>query len=167
MLAETNFKLSDDGIVWRDRFPIDQAHIAVALVADASVRAAAYMMNKGNVKAGAPLDRRLQDELRRRFPEGHANYAFAGKHRQHKFDFGISQGDRTFLIQSVSPEQSSVASAIVKVLDVKALKGANIVPIFVFDEGDHWSSGSLSMLGLGGRSVEIGAVFENGLPLAA
>jgi len=156
MLAETNFNLNDDGTVWRDRFKINEAPIAVALIADASVRAAAYMMAKGKVRGGAPLDQRLRDELRRRFPDGHPNYEFAGKHRQHRFDFGMQDGDRTILVQSVSPEQSSIASAILKGLDAKA-EGSNVVPIFVFDRHDRWSSGSLGMLDLGGRSMEIDA----------
>ncbi|WP_125997841.1 hypothetical protein [Sphingobium yanoikuyae] len=156
LLSETNFNLSDDGIIWRDRFSIEEAPIAVSLIADASLRAASYMMAKGKVSGGIPLDERLRDELRRRFPNGHPNYEFAGKHRQHKFDFGMQDGSRTILVQSVNPEQSSIASAILKGLDVKA-ESSNVVPIFVFDRNDRWSSGSLGMLDLGGRSMEIDA----------
>lgn len=157
MLAETGFNLSDDGVIWRDRFTIDEAHIAVALIADASLRAANYMTAKGKVRSTPPLDQRLRDELRRLFPLGHQNFEFAGKHRQHKFDFGVEHGEQTFLVQSVSPEQSSIASAILKGLDVKAADSANVVPIFVFDRNDKWSSGSLGMLDLGGKSMDIDA----------
>lgn len=167
MLEETGFGLSDDGLVWRDRFSIDEAHIAVALVSDASARAAAYMLGRGKVIAGAPLDQRLRDAMRNRFPAGRQNFEFAGRHRQHKFDFGIVQDGRTILLQSVNPEQSSIASAIVKGLDATAAENSNVIPIFVFDPADHWTSGSLSMLGLGGRSVEIGAAVNGQLPLAA
>lgn len=167
MLAETNFSLTDDGVIWRERFSPAQASDAISMIADASVRAAAYMMARGKVRAGLPLDQRLRDAMRSRFPQGRPNFTFAGKHRQHTFDFGVVEGDRTILLQAVGPEQSSIASAIVKSLDAKAVEGSNVVSIFVFDPADHWTSGSLNMLDLGGRGVEISAVDQPGFLKAA
>jgi hypothetical protein len=167
MLEETGFSLTEEGTVWRDRFSVDEAHVAIALVADASSRAADYMLKKGKVHTGIPLDQRLRDALHARFPQGRPNYEFAGRHRQHRFDFGMKQGDRLVLVQSVSPEQTSIASAIVKGLDAQAAENSNVVPIFVFDPADHWTSGSLDLLELGGRSVEIDAASHGRLPLAA
>lgn len=167
MLGETGFSLSDDGMIWRDRFTAGQASDAISLIADASQRAAAYMMARGKVRTGVPLDQQLRDTLRGRFPYGRPNYSFAGKHRQHTFDFGLVDGDRTILLQAVNPESSSIASAIVKSLDAKAVEGTNVTSIFVFDKGDHWSSGALNMLDLGGRRMEIEALRDVDLLKAA
>lgn len=167
MLAETGFSLSEDGIIWRDRFPAKRAADAISLVADASQRAAAYMMSRGKIRGGIPLDQQLRDAMRSRFPAGRPNYTFAGKHRQHTFDFGLVEKDRTILLQAVNPEQSSIASAIVKSLDAKAVEDTNVVSIFVFDQADQWSSGSLNMLDLGGKRVEISALRSGELLKAA
>ncbi len=166
MLSEVGFKVSDSGVIYRDRFPVEKAHDAICLTADASFRAASFMLAHGKVSGNVPLDRKLQDAMRARFPHGHANFTFAGKHRQHKFDFGFEDHGKTVLLQSVNPEQSSISSAIVKGLDATASGESNVVPIFVFDPADEWSSGSLNMLALGGRQVEIGAI-QRGELLAA
>lgn len=167
MLSETGFQISTDGTIWRERFSVAEAPVAVSLVADASVRAAAYMMSRGKVRTAPPLDERVRSAMKERFPQGRSNFEFSGRHRQHKFDFGLIDDNRTILVQAVNPEQSSIASAIVKGLDAQAVEGTNVIPIFVFDPADHWSSGSLNMLGLGGRRVEISAISAGNLPLAA
>ena len=167
MLAKTGFNLADDGTIWRDQFAIEDAHLAIGLVADASSRAASYMLAHGRVPHGVALDQRVRDTMRARFPAGHPNYEFTGLNRQHKFDFGFMQGDKIILVQAVNPDQSSIASAIVKGLDSQAAENSNVVPIFVFDPNDHWTSGSLNMLELGGRRMEIGALKDGNLPLAA
>lgn len=166
MLAETGHNLSDDGVISLNRVPPEQAHDALVSVADASVRAATYMVARGKVPRSPPLDRRLQNAMRLRFPHGHANFAFEGRHRQHTFDFGVVEPERTILLQAVSPEQSSIASAVLKSLDAKAT-GSNVVAISVYDPADPWQSGALNMLGLAGPRIEIKAIAEADIPLAA
>jgi len=167
MLGDSGLKLSDQGVIWADRLTVDQAHAAVILVADGSARAASFMESRASKKRDDPLDVRVRRGLRARFPDGRERFEFAGRHKQHMFDFGMKSGDHLILVQSVSPESSSISSAIVKALDAKAAEGSNVVPILVFDQNEHWNSGSLGMLEIGGRPVEVGAAISGHLPLAA
>lgn len=167
MLAETGFSVTDDGVIWRHRLPPSRAADAVSIVSDASLRAAQYLLDHAKLPAADPLDRRLQDLLRIRYPNGRSNFAVRGKHRQHTFDFGVVLGEQTVLIQAVTPDPSSVAAAIVKGMDAREAPGANVVPLFVYDPMDHWQSGTLSMLDFGGRGVSIASLGTMDLPLAA
>ncbi|WP_294189031.1 hypothetical protein [uncultured Sphingomonas sp.] len=166
-LKETGFRLTDEGFVWRDGVEVADAAVGISLVADASFRAAQYMLAHAKLPSVPPLDRRLIEGARARYPSGHANYAVQGKNRQHTFDFGVPLGDRLILLQAVTPDSSSIASAIMKGLDAKEAPGSNVVPLFVFDPADRWQSGSLSMLDFGGTALELDAVVEGHLPLAA
>lgn len=119
MLHETKFRLTNDGLVWRDRMPQERAADLVSIVADASFRAASYLLDHARLPASLPLDRRIKDLLKVRFPTGRPNFVVEGKHRQHTFDFGVVVGDQTHLMQAVTPDPSSVPSAIVKGIDAQ------------------------------------------------
>lgn len=167
MLAETRFRVTDDGVIWRDHIKIEKAATAIMMVADASVRAAAYLLDHATIKAGVPLNQRVKEALQLRFPQGRPNYTFEGKHRQHTFDYGFAVQDRTYLVQSVIPDPSSVSSAIVKGLDAREAEQSNVVAIFAYDPADKWPSGSLGMLDLGGFGMTVEALKRGDLPLAA
>jgi len=156
MMRETNFRMDSDGLIWRDRVPLERVAVGVALLADASYRAVTYMMARAPMRSAEPLDQRVKSTLHHRYPAGRPNFTFQGKNRQHTFDFGLTVDDRTILVEAVTPDSSSVAAAIVKALDAKEAS-PNVTPLFVFDPADHWASGNLNMLKLGGKGVEIGA----------
>lgn len=167
LMHETEFAVSDDGLIWRHHIPEDRAFDAISLVADASVRAALFLSEKAKLTHADPLDRRLKDLLRIRFPQGRPNFSIQGRNRQHTFDFGVNIGGQMVLLQAVSPDQSSVSAAIVKGIDAKEAPGSNVVPLFVYDPADHWQSGTLGMLDFGGRGIAIDAIQSGTLPLAA
>jgi hypothetical protein len=167
MLADTKFRVTDDGVIWRDHIAFDKAATAIMLIADASVRAASYLIDHATIKAGVPLNQRVKEALHARFPHGRANYSFEGKHRQHTFDYGFAIDDSTYLVQSVNPDPQSVSAAIVKGLDAREAEQSNVVPIFAYDPQDKWMSGSLGMLDLGGFGMSVDALRRGTLPLAA
>jgi hypothetical protein len=167
MLAETRFRVTDDGIIWRDHIAFDKAASAITMIADASHRAASFLVDHAIIKAGVPLNQRVKEALHHRFPQGRSNFAFEGKHRQHTFDYGFAVDDRTYLVQSVNPDPQSVSSAIVKGLDARQAEQSNVVPIFAYDPADKWPSGSLGMLDLGGFGMTVDALKRSTLPIAA
>lgn len=167
MLSETNFRVTEDGVIWRDRIPIDKAATAIVLVSDASVRAARYLIEHASVKSGPPLSQRVKEALQVRFPNGRANFSFEGRHRQHTFDYGFVTQDRTYLVQAVSPDSTSISAAIVKGLDAQEAEHGNVVPIFAYDPSEKWLSGALGMLNLGGTRMTVDALKQSALPLAA
>lgn len=167
MLSATNFRVAEDGAIWRERVSVEQAFDVISMVADASVRAAHFLLDHAKLPAAQPLDSRLKDVLRVRYPQGRPNYTFQGKNRQHTFDFGAVVGEQIILVQAVTPDSSSVSSAIVKGLDAKQAEGSNVVPLFVYDPEDRWPSDTLSMLQLGGVGVSIGSLGHSDLPVAA
>lgn len=157
MLADDDLLMADDGRIWCERLPLDKAAIGVSIVADASLRAAAYMTARGFFARSNPLDTRVKEALRRRYPQGRSSFAFEGKNRQHVFDFGAPLDNRVVLIDAVTPEAASINSAIVKAIDARQAN-SNVISLFVYDALDDWPSGSLSMLALGGRSVELSSI---------
>ena len=167
MLNDTRFRVTDDGVIWRDHIPLQKAASAIMMIADASVRAAAYLLDHATIKAGVPLNQRVKEALQLRFPQGRPNFSFEGRHRQHTFDYGFAVDDQTYLVQSVSPDAQSISSAIVKGLDAKQSDQSNVVPIFAYDPAEKWLSGSLGMLDLGGFGMTVEALRRGSLPLAA
>jgi hypothetical protein len=166
MLKRDDIVMAEDGRIWCERLPLEKVAVGIAVVADASLRAAAYMMARGFVAKSSPLDTRVRDALHRRYPQGRPKFAFEGKNRQHVFDFGAQDDDRIVLIDAVTPEPSSINSAIVKAIDARQAN-SNVVSLFVFDPEDDWPSASLSMLQLGGRSVELSSIANGPNLLAA
>lgn len=167
LLAETNFRVTDDGVIWRDHIAIDKAANAITMIADASFRAATYLLDHATLKTGIPLNERVKRALHLRFPQGRENFTFEGKHRQHTFDYGFAVDGSVYLVQSVNPDPQSVSAAIVKGLDAREGDKANVVPIFAYDPADRWPSGSLGMLDLGGYGMTVEALKQSALPLAA
>lgn len=162
-LSETNFGLTPKGEIFRDKIAMEDVAVGVSLVADASLRAATFMLSRAKVRAGQPLDARVKAALRQRFPGGSADYRFAGLAKQQKFDFGMELDGQIILVDAVSPDISSVNSAIVKSLDAKGAPNSRVRPILVYDERDHWPSDAMNLLGLAGERMEFKRVAEGQL----
>lgn len=150
LLAETNFRLTPEGLIFRDGVAPDKVGTGVALVADASLRAAQYMLAHSKVRVGRPLDVRVRDALRQRFPQGMSHFKFTGHARQQTFDFGFDHEGETILVDAVSPDISSVNAAIVKSLDAKQASTGRARPILVFDERDNWPTDAMNLLAIAG-----------------
>lgn len=163
LLAETNFTLTPEGKILRDGFLPEQVGVGLALVADASQRAAQYMLANSKVRVGQPLDVRVRNTLRQRFPDGMQNYSFRGAARQQTFDFGIEQNGQVILVDAVSPDMSSVNAAIVKSLDAKQAAGSHARPILVYDETMGWSSEAMNLLAMAGERMSFARVAEGRL----
>ncbi|MEJ6010150.1 hypothetical protein [Novosphingobium aquae] len=166
MLRETGFNVSNEGRVFRDHFPLAKVAIAIALTADASFRAATFMIERADVGVSRPLDKEVKEALRLRFPEGRPDFKVTGKNRQHTFDFGMTMGDRTIVVQAVTPDPTSINAAIVKALDISQAPEAKAKAIFVFDPLASWKAGQLNMLELGGESFTLERIKAPGLPLS-
>ncbi|QZP07799.1 hypothetical protein [Caenibius sp. WL] len=164
LLTETGFRLTPEGEIFRDRIKLNDVGIGVALVADASLRAAQYMLAHSKVRVGQPLDVRVRDALRQRFPEGTPNFKFTGHAKQQTFDFGIEQDGEVILVDAVSPDSSSVNAAIVKSLDVVRAQELRARPILVYDERDGWTSDAMNLLGMAaGERMSFARVSEGRL----
>lgn len=164
LLNETGFGLTDQGQVFRDGINLDQAASGLSLVADASLRAAQYMLAHSKSRIGQPLDVRVRDLLHRRFPDGEVNVKFTGLARQQTFDFGIRQGEETILVDAVSPDLSSVNAAIVKSMDVARARDERARPILVYDSRDGWSSDAMNLLAMAaGERMSIERIAEGKL----
>lgn len=150
MLAETNFRLTPEGFIFRDKVRPEEVGTGVALVADASLRAAQFMLAHAKVKVGKALDVRVRDALRQRYPQGMTNFKFTGHARQQTFDFGFDHEGETILVDAVSPDISSVNAAIVKSLDAIQSSTGRARPILVFDERDNWPSDAMNLLAMAG-----------------
>jgi hypothetical protein len=153
MLAETNFRLTDDGVIWADNFDHSNVFEAASFVSDASLRAAHYLLDRALVPVGARLDSRVKDALRLRYPDGRPDFMIQGLNRQHTFDFGVTIEGETILVQSVTPDHASISAAIVKGLDASKTPRSRVKSIFVYDSNDDWGSDRLNMLELAGASA--------------
>jgi hypothetical protein len=167
MFTDTPFRLADDGLIWLDRVEIKDAAVAIAFLSDASVRAANYMLARSITAGREKLDRRVQNKLRELYPLGKPNFTLQGLHRQHTFDFGVSIDDKTFVVEAVTPDQTSISTAVLKGLDAGKTEDHHrkIVPLFVIDEDDDWQSGNLNLLSLGGRHMSFDRLLRQGQPL--
>lgn len=153
MLAQTNFRMDDDGFIWCDDLMSENVASCPAFVADASFRAAEYMLAHASVQAGPRLDSRVKDALRLRYPEGRPDYTIQGLNRQHTFDFGVSVDNELIVVQSVTPDPVSISASIVKGLDVSKVSNARIRSVLIYDPEDDWGSDKLNMLQLGGAQA--------------
>lgn len=147
-LRETGFALTPEGQIYRNRIPAEDVAGGVSLVADASLRAAQYMLAHSRSRVGQPLDVRVRNALHQRFPEGKMNIRLAGLAKQQQFDFGLRQGNDLIVVDAVSPDASSVHAAIVKSLDVARAPNIQVRPILVYDEKDGWSSDAMNLLSM-------------------
>lgn len=148
LLSETGFGLTAEGQIFRDGIAPKEVGGGVSLIADASLRAAQYMLAHSKARIGQPLDVRVRDALHRRFPGGELNIRFTGLARQQTFDFGLRDGNETILVDAVSPDLSSVNAAIVKSLDVARAPDARVRPILVYDANDVWTSDAMNLLAM-------------------
>jgi hypothetical protein len=146
LLEETNFRLTSEGQIFRDRVRPEDVGVGVSMVADASLRAAQYMLAHSKSRIGQPLDVRVRDALHRRFPNGTPKFRFNGRAKQQVFDFGFEHEGEIVLVDAVSPDASSVNAAIVKSLDVVRSTEHRARPILVYDHRDGWSSDILGLL---------------------
>lgn len=168
MLRETNFGASDDGLIFRERVPLDNVATGIAIMADASFRAATYMLDRADKPQARHLDQQVKDALHLRYPQGRPNFVIEGKNRQHIFDFGVTLNDETVVVEAVTPEPASVNAAIVKALDVAQAREIRARAVFVIDNShDQWKSSQLSLLQLGGTPILIDRLNDNISPLAA
>lgn len=165
MLRKTNFGVSE-GMIFREKVALDNIAVGIAITADASFRAATYMLENADSPKVRALDVRVRDALRLRYPMGRPNFVVEGKNRQHTFDFGVVLDGETVLVEAVIPEAASINAAIVKALDVAQSETINARPVFVYDPLAKWKSGQLSLLNLGGRSIEADQL-ESAAPLLA
>jgi hypothetical protein len=165
MLRKTNFGVSE-GMIFRDKVAMTNIAVGIAITADASFRAATYMLENADSPKVKALDVRVRDALRLRYPMGRPNFVVEGKNRQHTFDFGVVLNGETVLVEAVIPDAASINAAIVKALDVAQSDTIKARPVFVYDPLARWKSGQLSLLNLGGRSIEAGQL-ESATPLLA
>lgn len=164
LLSEIDLRLDETGTIFMDR--LDPANVAagIAILADASLRAAQFMLARSRPRRGMALDKALQDRLRVAFPDGRPNFRFNGRSRQHKFDFGMARDGQTILVDAVTPDASSVNAAVVKTLDALRSTDEKARPILVYDAKDGWRSDMLGLLTMGGGEyMSIDAVNEGRL----
>ncbi|OAN52831.1 hypothetical protein [Sphingobium sp. TCM1] len=168
MLAETDFQLMPTGEIFRHDIDPAQVGVGVALVADASLRAATFMLAHAKVKTGLPLDVRLKNSMLTRYPAGRADFKVDGKARLQKFDFGLQTENEIIVLDAVSPDLSSVNAAIVKSLDAKQAPEIHARPILVYDDDqDHWPADAMNLLAMAGERVSFRSLDEGQFRLAA
>ncbi|USA40247.1 hypothetical protein NCF86_03575 [Pelagerythrobacter marinus] len=164
MLAKTNYSVSDDGLIFVDHVPVESVGTIIAFVADASLRAADFMLKKARPHLEIKLNRRLQDTLRLKIPNGRPDFVFQGRNRQHKFDFGFERDGETVLVQSVTPDSASVNAAIVKSLDALDAEEGRAHPVLVFEEGPGWKSDLMNLLAMSrAKPISLAAVNDGAL----
>lgn len=166
-LGETAFELTNDGTIFRHGIAPEDVAVGVSLVADASLRAANFMLSHAKIQTGQPLDVRLKAAMIRRYPSGRANFKFDGKARQQRFDYGLEIDDQVVLVEAVSPDLSSVNAAIVKSLDARNSIAARARPILVYDERDHWPADALNLLAMAGERVSFKSIDGGQFKIAA
>lgn len=168
MLTETGFELQPTGEIFRHNVnPVDVA-LGVSLLADASLRAAQYLLSRSKAKIGLPLDVRLKEVLAIRYPNGHADFKVEGMARQQKFDFGIRTNAGIIVLEAVTPDPSSVNAAIVKSLDAAQSAAERTRPILVYDDDqDDWPSDTMGLLGIAKERASFRSLRDGQFKLAA
>lgn len=167
LLANGPFRVADDGKIWLERIAVADAGLAIAFISDASVRAAHHLLSRAHAGLKLKLDTRVKSKLRELYGNGQVDFTIQGLHRQHTFDFGVNLEGHTIVVEAVTPEQSSVASAVVKGIDAQKSEHprSSIEPIFVIDEDDDWPSDMLNLLSLGGRRITFDRLAHQPHPL--
>lgn len=167
LLSEINLRMTDDGAIFMDQVEQNDLGVAVSVLADASFRAASFLVSHSKVPRSAPLDQQLRDILRLRHRNGVPNTRIQGRNRQHKFDFSFDRNGETVAVDAVTPDITAVNAAVVKALDVLRNTERTVRPVLVYDAADGWDSSLLNTLAMGGGEyVSFDAVRE-GLQLAA
>lgn len=167
LLREIGLRVTDDGTIFMDRVEPENVAGALAVIADASLRSAYYLLQHAAPLHRVRLDRRVKDILRLQFPNGRAEYSFEGKRRQHTFDFGFELDQHVILVEAVTPDITSISSAIVKSMDATNADRGRARPILVYDRDDEWNSADLGLLSDHGKAVAFDRLTQADWLLAA
>lgn len=167
LVESSGCRLSTNGQIFLDRLEPEKVSAGFAILADCSLRSAHYLIEHSTFMKRVALDVRVKEALLSHFPEGRPNWTVQGAKRQHRFDFGVHLDGETVVVQTVTPDSSSISSAIVKGLDARAAPNAKVRPVLVYDAGDHWSGENLAMLAYGGEPISTDRALQGRLSLAA
>lgn len=167
LVEASGCRLSENGQIFLDRLEPEKVGVGFAILADCSLRSAHYLIEHSTIMKRVALDARVKEALLARFPDGRPNWTVQGAKRQHRFDFGVLLDGETVVVQTVTPDSSSISSAIVKGLDARAAPNTKVRPVLVYDADDHWSGENLAMLAYGGEPISADRAMQGRLSLAA
>lgn len=131
---------------------IDDAVPALMLFADGARRVAEAIAEAARKSSREHFRERIRSELDRIFTAGnvHPDGPLEGKSaRKHRFDYLITlPAGRQLALDVPAPDQSSIASVVLRQMDVHATQQPTLTQAITYDEQDEWSSSSLAQLQL-------------------
>ena len=158
------------GAIISPKVSAEQLPVAILLVANASQEAAHREMESRKLKPTRDFKHMVETLLLQRFPDRTEKHlAVVGEStKQYKFDYGVRSADgRVLLVDAVTPDYSSIASAVLANLDVRNLNDDHFVQRIVYDDRMPWKAEDIVLLRNGAPTIPYSEFSHNLDPLAA
>jgi hypothetical protein len=140
----------DEGVIFSPPVPIDEAPIAILLVANAAKQVAEWHYEHANIRVARDFKKALADVLAGLFRENLVHkVTIPGMHKPHTFANVINLGSGVRLIvDPVEREQSSIHARVIANLDVRQAGDEMIRQRIIYDDHEEWSPDDLGLLGM-------------------
>lgn len=146
----------EHGAIISPKVSAEQLPVAILLVANASQEAAYRELESRKLKPNRNFKHMVEKLLLQRFPDRtEKQLVVVGEStKQYKFDYGVRSADgRVLLVDAVTPDYSSIASAVLANLDVRNLKDDHFVQRIVYDDREPWKAEDILLLHNGAPTI--------------
>jgi post-segregation antitoxin (ccd killing protein) len=129
----------------------------VALVANASKDAEAFLLSRWKPKVRRNFKKMLRTLLEQEFPHLHPEFRLLGSsQKQHTFDFAVDRSrGGLVLLDAVHNDANAISSAIARNVDVSRLVRHEIEQRIVYDDEEEWRAEDLNLLSLGAKVIPL------------
>jgi hypothetical protein len=147
------------------RKPVDQNSFTsvVSLIAQFSFEASVNLLKQFKPEKHSDFRVDLERDLDRRFKDhmSRKGHLVGNSNKKQTFDYIIRiPGDRIIAIDAVVPDASSINSALVAHLDLKATGRRDIGQMIIYDDRQKWKSSDLVLLGMGALPTAYSSVHQ-------
>lgn len=155
---QQGLRVTEQGVIQAPLVRLEQVPAAVVVVANASKEIAHFLTDRYRPQIKRDIREVIRQILDKQFyGSWHKENVIAGKsNKQHRFDFVVKlPQSKLILIDAVVPEASSINSAVVANLDVRAAELLNIEQRIVYDDDAPWKASDLALLAVGAKTIPL------------
>lgn len=162
LLVPMGLSVSEDGAIFGQAAPGASLMAVIVLVGNTSKEAADFLIHRHKPprrNLNALVEQLLDNEFPKRWDRKTA--ILGASNKRHRFDYVVHLDDqRQLLMDVVSPEASSINSAIVSHLDVRNAGSKKFEHRIVYDDAAEWKSADLALVRVGARPVPFSHLSE-------
>lgn len=160
IVAGFGLSVSQNGTITSRNAPETDIGALVLMVANASRDAANALLARYKPVVSRSAKEVVRDILHKRFsePRIHHRVSVDGESKRHLFDYAVDLENGTrLLLDIVSPDASSVNSAVVASFDIakRSAGDQKVISRIVYDDAQNWNPQDLALLGAVGRPVKL------------